>query len=80
MMYKKVLLLAAQMFVELDRNSFKHGWSTCSNKYLYKKLNEEIAELKVAVRSGNKDVILSEAADAANFIMMITDNAGAFDD
>ena len=70
---KKVLSLAAQMLSNLERNRTKGGWFRCSNRYLYKRLEEEIAELKKAVLSGKEDDILHEAADVCNFVMMIAD-------
>ena len=41
--------------------------------FLMRRLTEEIIELVVALEGGDSDHILSEAADVANFAMMIAD-------
>lgn len=56
-------------------------WNDCTfqscptgrNGFLMQKLLSEVAELIVAVSSGNKASILEEAADVANLAMMVSD-------
>ncbi|MCM3704035.1 hypothetical protein [Paenibacillus macerans] len=78
---------AQQMEMKLRENDHKGGWDNCEINYLFSRLNEEVKELKSSVaRVGLKgnwaDMPLSsstpldvarEAADVANFAMMIAD-------
>lgn len=50
-----------------------------TNGFLMRRLFDEYVELVLAVASGNPDVIRSEAADVANFAMMVADIHGALD-
>jgi NTP pyrophosphatase (non-canonical NTP hydrolase) len=68
---------AHQMELKLKENDHKGCWSESTNEYLFKRLQEEIEEFKMAVKNryspfGNS--IEQEAADVANFCMMIADN------
>jgi NTP pyrophosphatase (non-canonical NTP hydrolase) len=78
-----VLKLAELMNQKLDANSAKGGWDECTTEYLCARLAEEVGELiAVAIRdrglppSARRAAIAGEAADVANFAMMIADNAG----
>jgi NTP pyrophosphatase (non-canonical NTP hydrolase) len=64
---------AQQMERELRDNDWKDHWSTCSQRWLLNRLKQETAELERALTTGRE--IASEAADVANFAMMIADNA-----
>jgi NTP pyrophosphatase (non-canonical NTP hydrolase) len=60
----------------LNDNDHKDGWDECSLGYLFGRLGEEVQELKEAMQAIDRDpeLIVSEAADVANFAMMIADN------
>ena len=63
---------ANEMQRELNANQHKNGWETLSYRWMLNRLRQEIGELERAVEM-RKDVV-SEAADVANFAMMIADN------
>ena len=67
---------AERMQSKLDKNIDKRGWEHCSDAYLLDRVLEEFHELKQAVVTGNVEEIKNEAADLANFAMMVFDNAG----
>ncbi len=65
---------AISMIAELDANDHKGGWQHCSIGYLTRRLGNELAELRAAIRRKEPGArIRSEAADIANFAMMIAD-------
>lgn len=81
---KEVILFARQMDLALakhDHDRGTHGWQRAQS-YLYDRLLDELAELRNALMDDSKNQdpsrILKEAADVANYCMMIADNAGAF--
>jgi hypothetical protein len=57
------------MEMRLRANDHKGGWYDCTLQYLKKRLHEEVMEL----RSSRRDTRVEEAADVANFAMMIAD-------
>lgn len=59
----------------LQQNDYKGGWSNCDIKWLLSRLKEETVELEQAIENKNKENIVKEAADVANFAMMIADNS-----
>lgn len=63
-----------EMEERLSRNEHKGGWSDATNGYLLDRLQEEVAELQRALINGKSKKICSEAADVANFAMMLFDN------
>ncbi len=70
---------AVQMEKKLRENDHKKHWSECSVDYLYDRMDQEVVELDRALleveRTGNgKEEVIFEAADVANFAMMIADN------
>jgi NTP pyrophosphatase (non-canonical NTP hydrolase) len=67
---------ADRMEVQLRANDHKTGWLGHTFDSLRKRLDEEAYELRGAVKD-NKGAaeIVREAADVANFAMMIADNA-----
>lgn len=81
---KTVLWFAGEMYEKLEKNKHKGGWKDCDKKYLLNRLKQEVAELNLAcsVSDGIIDPndIRREAADVANFAMMIADNFGRGDD
>jgi len=59
---------------QLRANEHKGGWKHLDDSYLLARLMEELGELAVAIEYGtNKKEIIREAADVANFAMMIAD-------
>lgn len=70
---KEVVRFSHLMENQLRENDHKGGWSECTVSYLWSRLIEELNELKIAVFDGRGDIAL-EAADVANFAMMLVDN------
>lgn len=77
---------AVQAFAEamerkLRKNEHKGGWKDCTWDWLYSRMTDEMCELARAARAadhdGSKRGLLEEAADVANFAMMIADVCGA---
>ena len=64
---------AKLMKLKLAVNSHKGGWQDCDPEYLYYRLVEEVGELGRAIFGTRGGVIAHEAADVANFAMMIED-------
>ncbi len=77
-----VLGFAREMEAKLRANDRKGGWRYCDLRYLSYRLRRETDELVAAVqaaRNGTDEqrrAIVAEAADVANFAMMIADNFG----
>ena len=73
---------AKAMQDRLWENRHKGGWRGnrekigCSREYIRKRLHEEIDELFDCSNSE----LLGEAADVANFIMMLCNNSGLLED
>ena len=81
----KVLKFAAVMEEKLIANDHKGGWGECSLDWLLNRLRQETGELarEVEVLKATLDPkaverVLREAADVANFAMMVSDNAQAY--
>lgn len=64
---------ANEMERQLQENDHKSGWDTLSLKWLLNRLRQETQELERAIAKGTG--ITDEAADVANFAMMIADNS-----
>jgi len=63
------------MLAKLGENAWKSPWSKSSVKWLRNRLRQEVAELGRAIRNGDTaEAVAREAADVANFAMMIADN------
>lgn len=73
-----VRAFARAMEQELKANDHKGGWHDCDPAWLLGRLREETDELAGAVAAGGPDV-LAEAADVANYAMMIADRMGALE-
>ncbi|MGE7271378.1 hypothetical protein ACQKK5_07950 [Brevibacillus panacihumi] len=63
----EVTWFAEEMEKKLRENDHKGGWEDCDILWLYGRLLEEVDELAAA----EGDDIVREAADVANFAMMI---------
>lgn len=78
-----VALFARRMEDVLRKNDHKGGWQGLDKVWLHARLLEEARELETAIRyGGNRNtkhghaiLVANEAADVANFAMMIADNA-----
>jgi hypothetical protein len=73
----EVLAFAVAMETRLRANDHKGGWGSCSAAHLLSRVADEFKELKRAVGDLNGGDILHEAADVANFAMMVADVCGA---
>lgn len=71
----EVLRFARAMEKKLRANDHKKHWYWMGSQYLSVRLTQESRELRHAMKRGNADQILDEAADVANFAMMIADVA-----
>lgn len=69
-----------RMVLELRRNARKGGWEDDTIKDLSRRMYEEAAELMEAIEKGRAEDIVKEAADVANFAMMIADVAAGCPD
>lgn len=70
-----IFRFAEAMSTELANNRHKGGWEGCTFKYLLNRAKQELAELERAVKANESpEAVLSEAADVANFCMMIAEN------
>ena len=68
-----VIWFKHRMLKQLSANSHKGGWTDLSDFYLFKRLVEEVEELQDVLMSGKAlpEDVINEAADIANFAMMI---------
>lgn len=80
----EVQRFAELMELQLRANDHKPGWKNDTARSLFRRLSEdEIAELGAAISvrltTGDATGVAKEAADVANFAMMIADVCGALD-
>lgn len=71
---------AEDMEAKLKDNDQKGGWEDCNLYWLVSRINEETRELARAINlhrdlGASKENIIKEAADVANFAMMVADIA-----
>lgn len=78
----EVAWFAEQMELQLKANDHKGGWSNLDMDYFFRRLDEELDELSVASVLVEQDAtdevvagVIREAADVANFALMIADVA-----
>ena len=68
---------AEQMELKLRDNDHKGGWASCEHSWLLDRLKQEVGELEKALdQVDNQENVIKEAADVANFALMIADLAG----
>lgn len=68
---------ARRMEQAMDANaSRKNGWRDVSVQFASKRMMQEIAELFEAVHARTHDQVMEEAADVANFLMMLVIASG----
>jgi NTP pyrophosphatase (non-canonical NTP hydrolase) len=73
----EVAAFALAMEDKLRQNDHKGGWDDCSKQYMAMRLTQEREELRDAIaRGAPPEEILKEAADVANFAMMVADLVG----
>ena len=68
-----IMRLALAMEQKLQANEHKADWKACDPLWLLEKLCDEVHELSHALQYNRRDQISDEAADVANFAMMIAD-------
>ncbi len=71
---ESVQWFAEQMERKLQENDCKGGWGLAGNEYLLARLREETVELGKALVASSRAPVIREAADVANFAMMIADH------
>jgi NTP pyrophosphatase (non-canonical NTP hydrolase) len=71
---QKVLRFSGEMVEKLALNDHKGGWDGEDPAWLLDRLQEELNELREAVEVGGD--VIGEAADVANFALMVADVAG----
>lgn len=70
---EEVRWFAVEMERKLRQNDWRGGWADSHPDWLLDRLREETRELDAAVQAGRPNKIIDEAADVANFAMMIAD-------
>jgi hypothetical protein len=70
---EEVAWFARKMEVQLRRHEYKGGWDDSTSEYLLDRLVQEAEELREAIRSKKSERVTAEAADVANFAMMLAD-------
>jgi NTP pyrophosphatase (non-canonical NTP hydrolase) len=74
----EVLWFAAEMEKKLNRNRWKGHWEAASDEYLMKRAREELVEVQDELNRSNPGMfhpkVVEEAADVANFMLMLADN------
>ena len=63
------------MAERLEANSHKATWKGMPYFWLIQRVKDELSELEQAIEKGDPWQIIREAADVANFCMMISDCA-----
>lgn len=65
-----------RMLAKLQKNRHKGHWDDINVPSALSRLHDEIYELEDAIRSGNSEEIHNEAADVANFALIISSVLG----
>ena len=78
---EEILAFNQLMERKLQNNGWKGDWGTCTTDFLFDKLVEKVKELKVRLEDETQTGlnIANEAANAANFAMMIADVVGGLE-
>ena len=71
----RLKLFFEAMLYKLTRNAHKGQWENLNLKSSVKQLEGELNELTAAIDTGNSVEMLMEAADVANFAMIVADIA-----
>lgn len=77
---ESIMWFARLMEAKLQENDHKQHWSECDMQYLHERLHQEVGELDEEVKIAmvtklNSPNMPWEAADVANFCMMIAEKA-----
>jgi len=73
-MRKEVAEFAESMEARLVEHEYKGGWQECSIDFLISQLRLNVAHLQIAIHAGaSKERLIKQAADVANYAMMIAD-------
>jgi NTP pyrophosphatase (non-canonical NTP hydrolase) len=72
----EVIAFADAMEAKLRVNDYKGGWKHSPTAWLIARLIQEVGELAVSIAGDFDEDVLYEAADVANFAMMIVDRNG----
>lgn len=72
---EEVEIFSHAMEYKLRANDHKGGWENQSTPRLFELLKGEVKELEQALEGGNLLEVMLEAADVANYAMMIAWNA-----
>ena len=65
-----------RMEERLRRHDDRLGWETCSSWWLFQRMQMEFGEaLEAIFNKRGSEQVANECADAANFLMMVADNA-----
>ena len=73
-MIEALLWFAREMGLKLQANEWKQPWDGESDTNLLQCLWDEMKELDKAIRQGHHLAVIEEAADVANYAMMLADN------
>lgn len=68
-------IIHTAMLVKLEEKNWKPTWENASDVELLGLLKLEVRELQNEIIMGDNEQIIREAADVANFAMMIAGNA-----
>ena len=71
-MRSELAWFANEMERKLQLNDYKTGWKHMPLRQLLTRLKQETRELEKAIKNGKS--VVEEAADVANFAMMIANN------
>ena len=67
--------LSAFMLTRLALNRHRPIWASVPNDRLCKLLHDNLSDLALSLYAGRTEDVLTECADAANYLAMIADNA-----
>ncbi len=71
---EELLWFAGRMEEKLKANDHKLTWRSCRRSDMLRRISGELTELQNAIRTRRPtDEIIDEAADVANFCMMVAD-------
>ena len=73
-MMEALLWFAREMGLKLQVNDWKEPWDCETDVSLLLQLRGELRELTAAIRADNHMAVIEEAADVANYAMMLADN------
>lgn len=69
----EVIWFSEQMELKLAKNDHRPGWKDATYEYLLELMREHADKLERSILNGNHAQVILDAADVANFAMMIAD-------